>query len=175
MKYVTNVGMNYGNIGGFMNRVINYWLQVQQPLFSNVDQGIQNINSGTYGLLSMVVIEGHFDAIYEQVKRDVDTKRYMITVNVTELFNDCARGVFQNGGNNEKDVIVLVETVLWFACISCGISFGDLKSSERVRVGQDYFYRLYLKPEWFTKSDREKYYYASTFADLFHKLGIFNN
>ncbi len=169
-----NVEINNGNIGGYMNQVINYWLQFQQPLFSDADQGIRNISSGEYYIMSMKVIDKYLIAINEQVKRGVDTKRYSFTVNVTDPFNYSARLVFQNGGNSEKDVIILVETVLWFACIACGVSFADFAHSEHVRVGQEYFYRLSLKPEWYQKSDHEKYYYASIFMDMFYKLGILN-
>jgi len=148
----------FGIVGGSFNTV-NNWIIVGRPMFesaglanmiskaglplSNTKLGTSEgkISNGIYNLLLLEIVDRHFDSLFNTVAQAIKNGGNPIKVNITQLVNDCAHGVYFNNGTDENVVWQIANSMLSFICTVLGLNY-DVKIA---RVINDYYYELYLR------------------------------
>lgn len=94
-------------------------------------------------ILTIELILKHLDSLNEEFDKneyDMKSNRYPLKIRVTELVDDCAQGVYYNGGNVENDVWEIVDSIF---TLICNIKYGSSFYASRVSVGSHLYYELY--------------------------------
>lgn len=164
-----NYGFNYGHIGDEVNIYIdgakierilekkNYCLNINEKIkaarpaiyemLKTYGANNSKMSLGMKNILTLELISKHFDSLneeFEKYENDMRSNRYPLKIRVTQLVDDCAQGVYYNGGNVENDVWEIVDSIL---ILICTIKYGSNFYASRVYVGRHLYYELYPAEE----------------------------
>ena len=137
-----NYGINYGHIGDQLN--IHQYIQIVQDKF--LEPGGTNnpkIKSGYKNILMLELLKLHLHSLEEEFEKyeyAMKNNRYPLKIRVTPLVDDCAQGVYYNGGNVQNDVWEIVDSIF---TLVCSRKYGVGFYANRVYVGNHIYYELY--------------------------------
>ena len=134
--YVEN---NNGGIVGGHDNVINYTIRTGQFIFENSEEDANNLTKGTHLLLSLEIFNKYVEPLTQEIDERLSMGGFPLKIKITNLVEDCANGVYYNGGNNDREVEKLVNGLFTLICTSR--SFFYL--AKIVRVGNNYFFEMY--------------------------------
>lgn len=140
-----NYGINHGHIGDRLYIYKN--IQAATSLFIKMhDEETDGlgISEGHQNLLTLELFIKYADDIGKEFDKALNINRYPLKIRVTQLVNDCAQGVYYNGGNMDKDVWKIVDGIV---TLICALRCGDGFYAERVKVGEHLYYELHPEKE----------------------------
>lgn len=133
------VGQNIGGIVGGHDNVINYTIRTGQFIFENSEEDAVYLTKGIHMLLSLDILDKYIEPLSREIDDRLSMRGFPLKIKITNLVEDCANGVYYNGGNSDREVEKLVNGLFTLICTSR--SFFYL--AKIVRVGNNYFFEMY--------------------------------
>ena len=135
--YVEN--NNGGIVGGNHNKIVNYTIITNQFIFENSEADAVYLKEGIHMLLSFEIVDKYVEPLTQEIDERLSMGGFPLKIKITNLVEDCANGVYYNGGNSDREVEKLINGLFTLICTSRSFFYR----AKIVKVGNNYFFEMY--------------------------------